>query len=105
VNGKVEELVGPFDATLYCAHGPDDACSCRKPRPGLLLEAARLLGVRPEDCVVIGDIESDVVAARNAGARGLLVPNHATRPEEVERAHEVALSLEQAVNRLLGHER
>jgi histidinol-phosphate phosphatase family protein len=102
VNAKVEELVGPFDATLYCGHGPDDGCSCRKPRPGLLLEAARRLGVRPADCAVVGDIESDVVAARNAGARGVLVPNQATRSDEVARAKEVALNLERAVDRLLG---
>jgi histidinol-phosphate phosphatase family protein len=102
VNRKVEETLGPFAATLVCVHGPDDACGCRKPRPGLLLEAARRLGVHPNECVVIGDIESDVVAAANAGARGVLVPNEVTRPEEIRRAKEVASNLEQAVTRLLG---
>ena len=102
VNARVESLLGPLDATLVCVHGPADGCDCRKPKPGLLLAAARRLGVRPAECAVVGDIESDVLAARNAGARGVLVPNEVTRREEIARASEVALNLEQAVNRLLG---
>ena len=102
VNSRVEELVGPLDATLVCLHAPGERCACRKPAPGLIREAARRLGVRPRDCAVVGDIESDVVAARNAGARGVLVPNRVTRPEEVARAKEVASTLDHAVSRLLG---
>jgi histidinol-phosphate phosphatase family protein len=102
VNGQVEQLLGPFDATLACMHGPDDDCACRKPRPGLVIEAATRLGVRPADCVVIGDIEADVMAAQSAGARGVLVPNAATLADEVTRAKEVAFDLQQAVDRLLA---
>jgi histidinol-phosphate phosphatase family protein len=102
VNRRVEELVGPLDATLVCEHGPTDGCTCRKPEPGLVLAAARRLGVSPSECAVVGDIESDVVAARRAGARAVLVPNDVTRREEIARAHEVAFSLEHAVTRLLG---
>jgi histidinol-phosphate phosphatase family protein len=102
VNRKVEDLLGPFDLTLVCVHGPDDGCDCRKPKPGLVLESARRLGVRPRRCVVLGDIESDMTAAEDAGARAVLLPNQATRPEEIARANEVAFSLEQAVDRLLG---
>lgn len=102
VNARIEELLGPLDAVLVCAHGPDADCECRKPKPGLLLEAARRLGVRPAECVVIGDIGSDVDAARAAGARGVLVPTPVTRKEEIARAQEVAMNLEQAVARVLG---
>lgn len=97
VNRRVEELLGTFDHWAICVHGPDDGCSCRKPAPGLVLEAAGALGVPPERCAVIGDTEADVLAARRAGARGILVPNVATRPEEVRRATEVAPDLETAV--------
>lgn len=67
VNGRVAELLGPFDGWYYCPHAPDEGCECRKPRPGLLLKAARELGMRPGEMVVIGDKESDIAAARNAG--------------------------------------
>lgn len=102
VNARIEELIGPLDAVLVCAHGPDDACECRKPKPGLVLEAARRLGVRPSQCVVIGDIGSDVEAARAAGARAVLVPTDVTRKEEIACAQEVVMNLEQAVACVLG---
>jgi NAD(P)-dependent dehydrogenase (short-subunit alcohol dehydrogenase family) len=85
-----------------CPHGPDDGCGCRKPAPGLVLAAAAALGVDPSECVVIGDIGSDIEAARSAGARGILVPTDVTRPEEVADAPEVAESLEAAVDLLVG---
>jgi histidinol-phosphate phosphatase family protein len=101
VNRRVEELLGPLGPWIVCAHAPEDRCACRKPAPGLVLEAARRLGVNPQDCVVIGDIGSDVDAARNAGASAVLVPTKATRREEIERAPHVAPSLGAAVDLLL----
>jgi histidinol-phosphate phosphatase family protein len=101
VNRRIEELLGPLGPWLVCMHGPDDGCGCRKPAPGLVVAAARALGVDPADCAVIGDTAADVGAARAAGARGVLVPNPVTRPEEVRRAPEVAADLEAAVALLL----
>jgi histidinol-phosphate phosphatase family protein len=105
VNRQVEELLGPLGPWAYCPHGPDDGCGCRKPAPGLVLRAAAKLGVDPVRCVVIGDIGSDVEAARAAGARGILVPTSKTRPQEVEAAPEVARDLGAAVDLLLGEAR
>jgi histidinol-phosphate phosphatase family protein len=102
VNRRVEDLLGPLGPWLVCPHSPEAACDCRKPRPGLVHRAAAALGVDPAGCVLIGDIGSDVEAARAAGARGLLVPTAATRAAEVAAALEVAPSLEAAVDRLLG---
>ena len=102
VNRRVEELLGPLGPCLVCPHGPDDGCRCRKPAPGLVEAAAAALGVETGDCVVIGDIGADVAAARAAGARGVLVPTAATRPEEVAAAPEVAPDLTAAVDLLLG---
>lgn len=73
VNRRVEELLGPFEATLYCPHAPDFDCECRKPKPKLILDAARAMGVDPSCCVVIGDKRSDIEAAQNAGASGIFV--------------------------------
>jgi histidinol-phosphate phosphatase family protein len=85
VNRRVEELIGPFAGFFVCPHAPEDGCECRKPKPKLVLDAARALGVDPSCCVVVGDRESDVQAARNAGAI----------PVKVEGAHRLADAVEQ----------
>jgi HAD superfamily hydrolase (TIGR01662 family) len=102
VNERVDELVGPLDTWAVCQHGPDDGCACRKPRPGLVLRAARELGVAPERCAVVGDIGADVEAARAAGARSVLVPTPVTRREEVAAAPVVAPDIAAAADLLLG---
>ena len=73
VNARVEELLGPFDGWFICPHAPDEDCECRKPKPKLVLDAARQFGVEPGALVVVGDKESDVQAAHNAGARAILI--------------------------------
>jgi D-glycero-D-manno-heptose 1,7-bisphosphate phosphatase len=82
VNRKIDELLGPFAGFFVCPHAPDDACECRKPKPKLILDAARALGVDPACCVVVGDRESDVEAARNAGA----IPLRVAGPHGLEEA-------------------
>jgi HAD superfamily hydrolase (TIGR01662 family) len=102
VNRRVEQLLGPFDTWQVCPH--EGGCGCRKPAPGLVTGAADALGVRPQDCVVIGDIGSDVAAARAAGARSVLVPTPRTRHEE-RRGARVAVSLTDAVRFATGEVR
>jgi len=102
VNRRIEQLLGPLGPWCVCPHGPDDACSCRKPRPGLVHRAARRLGVDVRRCVVIGDIGSDIEAATTAGARAVLVPTVVTRAEEIAAAPVVADDLVHAVELALG---
>lgn len=102
VNRRIASLVGGFDTVLYCPHTAAEECRCRKPAPGLILEAARCLGVEPERCVVVGDILSDVLAAEAAGARAVLVPNRHTAPGEVSAAPHVAPGIEEAARMVLG---
>ena len=64
---------GEFGSIRYCPHGPDSRCGCRKPAPGLLLDVAADLGVRIDECVVIGDSLRDMQAALRAGAEPVLV--------------------------------
>ncbi|MEE6282041.1 HAD-IIIA family hydrolase [Georgenia sp. MJ170] len=101
VNGRVQEVLGRFDAVEHCPHEPADGCTCRKPGPLMVLRAAAALGVEPHECVVVGDIGSDVEAARAAGAHAVLVPTPVTRPEEVEQADRVADDLAGAVDQVL----
>ncbi|MFH8900706.1 D-glycero-alpha-D-manno-heptose-1,7-bisphosphate 7-phosphatase [Streptomyces coeruleorubidus] len=98
---RVEELLGPFAVWAVCPHGPGEGCGCRKPAPGLVMAACRRLAVPPERTVVIGDIGADVEAARAAGARGILVPTAATRPEETAAADTTATDLLAAVGIVL----
>ena len=102
VNRRVEDLLGPLGPWLVCPHSPTDGCACRKPAPGMVLQAAEALGVAPHRCAVVGDIGPDMEAARAAGARGVLIPTPATRPEEVAAAPEVAADLVGAVEMLLA---
>lgn len=84
VNERIEALLGPFAGFFVCPHAPEDACECRKPKPKLILDAARSLGVEPACCVVVGDRESDVEAARGAGAIPLKVQGAHGLTEAVE---------------------
>lgn len=77
VNREIERLLGPFDGWFICPHAPDDDCDCRKPKPKLVFDAARMWGVQPSDIAVIGDKESDVEVARNAGAVGFRIESGA----------------------------
>lgn len=101
-NARVDELVGPFDVWCVCPHDAGDGCACRKPRPGMVLDAAQRLGLDPAEIVVVGDIGADVGAAAAAGAQGILVPTPRTRTEEVEAAETVADSLDDAVSLVLA---
>jgi D-glycero-D-manno-heptose 1,7-bisphosphate phosphatase len=101
VNRRVDALLGPFADWQVCPHGPADGCPCRKPRPGMVLAAARRLGTAPERVAVVGDIGADVEAAAAAGATAVLVPTPATRPEEVAAAPVVQPDLVAAVRHLL----
>ncbi|HEY7101946.1 MAG TPA: HAD-IIIA family hydrolase [Mycobacteriales bacterium] len=102
VNDRVEQLLGPFDTWQLCPHAPADGCRCRKPAPGLVLAAASALGVPAARCVVIGDVGTDLAAARAAGARAVLVPTPVTRPDEVRSAPAVAADLPSAVELALA---
>jgi D-glycero-D-manno-heptose 1,7-bisphosphate phosphatase len=99
---QIETRIGAVDGWFVCTHAAQEGCSCRKPQPGLILEAARALGVSPGECVVIGDIGSDMEAAQRAGAQGILVPTPVTRAEEVARATTVRRDLSEAVDCVLA---
>ena len=105
VNARVESLLGPFDTWQVCPHAPDAHCMCRKPEPGMVTAAARELGLTPSECLLIGDIGSDVDAALAAGARAVLVPTRDTKVDEIHHAHVVAAvapNLRTAVRRHIG---
>lgn len=58
----------PVDAVYACTHGFDE-CACRKPKPGMLLQAAQDLDIDLSESVMVGDKESDMAAGRAAGCK------------------------------------
>ena len=78
VNGKMERDLAAagvrLDGIYFCPHGWDEGCECRKPRPGMLFQAAREHSLDlPHDCVLFGDDERDIQAADAARVPGVLV--------------------------------
>ena len=53
--------------TFYCPHGPESLCECRKPNPGMLIEAKDKYNISMKDSWMIGDSETDIEAANAAG--------------------------------------
>ena len=67
-------------AEYHCPHLPTEGCSCRKPKPGMLLEAAADHGINLDRSFAVGDRWSDVLAGQNAGCRAsFLVSSESTR--------------------------
>jgi D-glycero-D-manno-heptose 1,7-bisphosphate phosphatase len=69
----VTQAGGRIDAVFYCPDLPDSGCSCRKPRPGMLLAIGERFNAPLERVPAVGDKLSDLQAARAAGAKPLLV--------------------------------
>lgn len=69
----VEQAGGKLAGIFFCPHLPGDNCSCRKPKPGLLLQIEAQFGCSLRGRPVIGDSARDLEAAQAVGARAMLV--------------------------------
>jgi histidinol-phosphate phosphatase family protein len=71
INQRIQRLLAAYDVEIdafyYCPHGPGDHCECRKPRPGMILQAAKDHAIDPQISWMIGDILNDVEAGNRAG--------------------------------------
>ncbi len=70
---EIDRQDGAIQDVLVCPHRPDEGCACRKPAPGLLIDAVAKLRIDPSDAVMIGDHPRDLEAARRAGCPSILV--------------------------------
>lgn len=90
IHNKLETLLGEkgafLDGIYFCPHHPDKGfegerieykieCSCRKPKPGMLLNAAKDFNIDLAKSWMIGDYKNDVLAGINAGTKTVLVNN------------------------------
>lgn len=69
----VAQAGGRIDAIFFCPHAADSKCTCRKPKPGMLLEIAERFNVDLEDVPVVGDSLRDLQSAVAVGAQPVLV--------------------------------
>lgn len=77
INNQLIDVIqsnnGHIDGVFMCPHTPKDQCSCRKPKPGLLLQAAKELSLDLHQSWMIGDAWSDLLAGQAAGVRGVML--------------------------------
>lgn len=88
IHNKMETMLGKegayLDGVYYCPHHPDKGfageveelkivCECRKPKAGLLLQAAKDFNIDLSQSWMIGDSENDVLAGKNAGCKTALI--------------------------------
>lgn len=69
----IKEKGGQIDGVYVCPHRPDEQCSCRKPQPGLILQAASELALDLQRSWMIGDAWSDLLAGKAAGIPGVIM--------------------------------
>jgi histidinol-phosphate phosphatase family protein len=70
----VKKAGGKIKDIFFCPHTPEDNCSCRKPKPGLILKAQQKYHIDLAQSCMVGDSVKDMECARNAGcAKTLLV--------------------------------
>jgi D-glycero-D-manno-heptose 1,7-bisphosphate phosphatase len=69
----IEESGGKIERVYYCVHRKDAGCACRKPAPGSLRMAAQEFGFSLKRAFFIGDTIRDVLTARAAGCKSVLV--------------------------------
>ncbi len=95
IHNKMETLLGKegayIDAIYYCPHHPDSgfegerpaykvSCDCRKPKPGLILQAAKEWNIDIAESYMIGDSQRDVETGKNAGCKeSLLIERNKTK--------------------------
>ena len=98
LNDIVIELLTPTGVkilkTYFCPHDPDDNCECRKPKPGMLLQAAKEFDIDMANSYTIGDRESDIQAGINAGTKTILVKTGNTPVTSKDATHTAADILE-----------
>jgi D-glycero-D-manno-heptose 1,7-bisphosphate phosphatase len=91
----------PLDEIVVCPHDDEGGCDCRKPKPGMLLDAAARLGLDLATSFMVGDRWRDVEAGRRAGCRVILV-DRGLDEEQGPEPDAVVPSLEDAARWILA---
>lgn len=93
MHGKMKDDLAAFGARIdgiyHCPHLPEDGCECRKPKPSMILKAARDMNIDLRESYTVGDRLMDVQIARNSGTKAVLVRAF-TPAQEISKASELA---------------
>lgn len=90
----------PVDTVKVCFHSPEARCQCRKPKPGMILEAAQELGVDLRNSFMVGDRSSDMEAGRVAGCATIFI-DHGYAEQPKAPPDRTVRSIAEAVNAIL----
>lgn len=93
-----------IDRIYYCPHGPNDNCSCRKPKPGMLLKAGEDFGLNLSKSWIVGDGSGDIIAGREANVKTIKIGKRMPKNLKLEPDYYVKNILE-AVNIVLKYEK
>ncbi|HOO79945.1 MAG TPA: HAD-IIIA family hydrolase [Lachnospiraceae bacterium] len=84
MQSELEEAGAGIDAIYYCAHNWEEGCSCRKPKPGMFYMAQKDYSINLTKCVMFGDDDRDMQAAKAAGVRGIQITEEYSLQAAVE---------------------
>lgn len=94
-----------IDAVYYCPHDLEAACECRKPEPGMILQASRDWSIDLKSSWMIGDSPSDIEAGRRAGCKTIFLNAKNAQALAASQADFGAATLLEAVRRILALEK
>ncbi len=99
---EIEHAGGKIDSIYYCLHQTSDNCSCRKPKPGLLLKAQKELNIDLAQAFFIGDSRRDVLAGKAAGCKTIIVLSGKSKIEDLDvKPDYIARDLFSAVEKII----
>lgn len=102
VTQAVTRYGGEFAGIYCCPHDISERCSCRKPEPGMLLQAATKHGLDLEQCWIIGDSYTDIGAGKSAHCKTVLITGSEPRSHCAEAPDIVVTSLAEAAKLILS---
>jgi len=74
----------PWDDIFVCTHGRDDGCDCKKPKPGMLVAAARKHHIDLKKSFMVGDTKDDTCAGKAAGCMTVLISDDCNGREQTD---------------------
>ncbi|MDR2399142.1 MAG: D-glycero-beta-D-manno-heptose 1,7-bisphosphate 7-phosphatase [Endomicrobium sp.] len=99
------------DAIYYCPHIDEDSCDCRKPKPGMVLKAAKDFNIDLKKSYTIGDTIRDYLLGYNSGGKGILVLTGHGKKQQAKIAQEkikpmaVCKTLKEAVSLIIKNDK
>ena len=108
IHARMKEVIasrgGIVSGIYICPHDISEGCACRKPKAGMLLQAAAEHQLRLSECWMVGDAETDVAAGKSAGCRTALITQSEGFQQWAQKPDIWAESLALAAKRILGEE-